>query len=355
MLVSCRWLIAAGFLLWLGGTAAQAADAVEGKRPPIRPGEEKHFLSIEQLTNGGENAEAYWSWTGNALVYQSTPRGAPCDQIFMIDLNRRAASPISTGKGRTTCSFFLLGDKEILYSSTHLASADCPLPPDMSHGYTWAVYNAYDIFKVGREGGSPIRLTETPGYDAEATVGPDGRILFTSDRDGDLDLYVMDPDGKNVRRLTDDFGYDGGAFFSRDGKKICYRAFHPQTQEQKDDYKHLLGVGLVRPSQMEIWVMDADGSNRLQLTSNGAANFCPYFHPSGRKIIFASNSADPKGRNFDLYLIDLDGKNLERVTFDESFDGFPMFSPDGRRLAFCSNRESERPGETNVFIAEWKD
>lgn len=346
-------LVTASFLLC--SVTALAQEPSSAGRSLVRPGEERHFTSIRQLTNGGENAEAYWSWAGDALVYQSTVRGAACDQIFLMDSKGQGGSPVSTGKGRTTCSYFLLGDREILYSSTHLFSADCPPPPDMSHGYTWAVYGAYDIFKVSRQGGEPVRLTAAPGYDAEATVGPDGRIVFTSTRDGDLDLYVMDPDGGNVKRLTTDLGYDGGAFFSHDGKRICYRAYHPQAPEEQKDYLTLLAKGLVRPTKMEIWVMDADGSNKLQVTSNGAANFCPFFHPDDRRIIFASNLADPKGRNFDIYLIDLDGKNLERVTTEETFDGFPMFSPDGRRLTFCSNRESERPGETNVFIAEWKD
>jgi Tol biopolymer transport system component len=347
-------LIVVGFILGMNGSAARGADGAAPKPSLILP-EEKHLVSLVQLSNGGENAEAYWSWAGDALVYQSTPRDAACDQIFLIDLNRHAVSPVSDGKGRTTCSYFLPGDKEIIYSSTRLVSPNCPPPPDMSHGYTWAVYDAYDIFKVPRGGGEQIRLTSTPGYDAEATAGPDGRIIFTSVRDGDLDLYVMDPSGGNVRRLTHEIGYDGGAFFSGDGRKICYRAFHPETEQQKADYRSLLAKGLVRPNKMEIWVMDADGSNKRQLTANGAANFCPFFHPSGRKIIFSSNLKDPKGRNFDIFMIDLEGKNIERVTFDENFDGFPMFSPDGRKLAFCSNRGSERAGETNIFIADWRD
>lgn len=344
--------------MFLGVFTHPAASAEGEKGDPgtalIRPGE-KHFTSLKMLTNGGENAEAYWSWGGDALVYQSTPRGGGCDQIFTIDLRTGAQELVSTGKGRTTCSYFLPGDREILYASTHLASPECPPPPDMSHGYTWAIYAGYDIFKVPRSGGELVRLTETPGYDAEATVGPDGKIVFTSTRDGDLDLYVMDPDGKNVKRLTTELGYDGGAFFSKDGKKICYRASHPETQEQIEDYKLLLAEGLVRPSKLDIWIMDADGTNKVRLTDNGAANFCPFFHPSGKKVIFTSNLADPKGRNFDIYMVDIDGKNLEQITFEESFDGFPMFSPDGRSLAFCSNRGDERAGETNVFIAGWKD
>ncbi|MFB3910214.1 MAG: hypothetical protein ACE15D_17640 [Candidatus Eisenbacteria bacterium] len=320
-----------------------------------RVGEEKHLSKIRQLTNGGENAEAYFSWAGDALVFQSTPRGAQCDQIFLLDLRNGATELVSTGEGRTTCSYFLPGDREILYASTHLASPDCPPPPDMSMGYVWALYDGYDIWKVQRGGGEPVRLTTTPGYDAEATVGPDGSIVFTSTRDGDLDLYRMDSDGGNVLRLTNELGYDGGAFFSADGRKICFRAFHPETDEEKSDYLSLLSRGLIRPGKLDLWVMDADGSNKVRLTDNDAANFCPFFHPSGEKIIFTSNLEDPHGRNFDIYLIGVDGKNLEKVTYEASFDGFPMFSPDGRQLVFCSNRESERKGETNVFLADWKD
>ncbi len=336
-------------------TPSGAEDEKAQKRPLVRPGEEKHFAAVRQITNGGENAEAYWSWAGDALIFQSTPRGAGCDQIFILDLVKSTQTLVSVEKGRTTCSYFLPGDKEVIYASTHLASPDCPPVPDMSQGYTWPVYDAYDIFKRSRGVGPLVRLTENPGYDAEATAGPDGTIVFTSLRDGDIDLYLMDPDGKNVRRLTSEIGYDGGAFFSKDGKKICYRAYHPDTDEEKSDYQKLLVQRLVRPGNLELWMMDADGSNKVQLTKNGAANFCPFFHPSGRKIIFTSNLAAPHSRNFDIYMIDVETKALEQVTYEETFDGFPMFSPDGKKLVFCSNRENEKPGETNVFVADWKD
>jgi Tol biopolymer transport system component len=320
----------------------------------VRDGE-KHFASVRQLTFGGENAEAYWSWAGDALVLQSTQRGAGCDQIYVLDFTQPPPRLVSTGTGRTTCAYFLKGDQEILFSSTHLASPDCPPTPDMSMGYTWPVYDAYDVFTVPRAGGEPKRLTDNPSYDAEATVGPDGRIVFTSLRDGDMDLYVMDAGGGNLKRLTHELGYDGGAFFSHDGKKICYRAFHPDTPEEKKDYEELLSRRLVRPGNMQLWIMDADGSNKVRLTDNAGANFCPFFHPSDKKLIFASNLSDPKGRNFELYMIGVDGQGLEQLTFEPTFDGFPMFSPDGTKLAFCSNRASERQGETNVFVAEWKD
>jgi Tol biopolymer transport system component len=230
---------------------------------------------------------------------------------------------------------------------------NCPEPPDMSRGYVWGLYPDYEIYTANPDGTDVRRLTDVPGYDAEATVGPDGTIVFTSVRDGDLEIYTMDADGGNVRRLTHTPGYDGGPFFSPDGSKIIYRARHPEDPAELGDYQRLLAQNLIRPGQLEIWVMDADGSNQRQVTDLGAANFAPFFTPDGQGVVFVSNHLDPRGRNFDLFLVRLDGSGLEQVTFNETFDGFPMFSPDGTRLAFCSNRGKTEPGETNVFVADW--
>jgi Tol biopolymer transport system component len=197
------------------------------------------------------------------------------------------------------------------------------------------------------------RLTNTPGYDAETTVSRNGKLVFTSTRDGDLDIYTMDPNGKNVRRITNELGYDGGPFWSNDGKQIVYRAHHPQEPKEKEDYLALLKQNLIRPTKLEIWVMNADGSNKRQVTNNSKANFAPFFFPDGKRIIFSSNMDDPKGRNFDLYKINVDGSGLERITTHETFDGFPMFSPDGRKLVFASNRNAASRGDTNIFIADW--
>jgi Tol biopolymer transport system component len=242
----------------------------------------------------------------------------------------------------------------ILYASTHAADPECPPRPDYSKGYVWAVYHGYDIYVADLKGNILRQLTTTPGYDAEATVSPVGdRIVFTSVRDKDLDLYSMKLDGTDVRRLTNEVGYDGGAFYSWDGKRIVYRGFHPGATEAVEQYQGLLRDGLVRPSVMELYVMNADGTGKRQITSFGAASFAPFFHPDGHHIIFASNMNDPKGRNFDLYLIRDDGTGLEQITFNETFDGFPMFTSDGSKLVFCSNRHSKERGETNVFIADW--
>lgn len=325
-----------------------------GKPVPSVPGE-RHLRNVRQLTFGGENAEAYWSFDGTRLILQSRQPPVKCDQIFVIDLRTGEKRMVSTSKGRTTCAYFLQGDRGILYSSTHLADERCPDPVFLHGGrYVWAVDPGYDIFRAAPDGSNLVRLTDTPGYDAEATVCPvTGRIVFTSARDGDLEIYSMEPDGSDVRRLTRRIGYDGGAFFSPDGTKIVLRSAFLETEQARREYLEFLRKGFVVPSKLEITVMDRDGGNFHRVTDNGAANFCPFWHPDGKRIVFASNHHDSGGRNFDLFLIDEDGGNLERVTFHEAFDGFPMFSPDGRYLVFASNRYHRKRGETNIFVAEW--
>ncbi len=315
--------------------------------------EAKHLRNIRQLTFAGENAEAYFSTDGKQLTFQSTRDGRQCDQIYTMNVDGSNVKLVSTGDGRTTCSYFLPGNRRILYSSTHLGAKECPPRPDFSQGYVWAVYPTFDIFTARPDGSDLKQLTSTPGYDAETTISKKGKLVFTSMRDGDLDIYTMDADGKNVHRLTNELGYDGGPFWSYDGKQIVYRAYHPQTEKEKSDYSALLKQSLIRPTTLEIWVMNADGSNKRQVTHNGKASFGPYFFPDGKRIIFASNMDDPKGRNFDLYKINVDGSGLERITYNDTFDGFPMFSPDGKKLVFASNRNAKTRGDTNVFIADW--
>ena len=315
--------------------------------------QEKHLRNLRQLTFGGENAEAYFSADGKKLIFQSTRDGHGCDQIYTMNADGSDIRMISTGAGRTTCAYYFPNDKRILYSSTQLGSKDCPPRPDFSKGYVWAVYPSFDIFTAKADGSDLKRLTSAPGYDAETTISKRGKLAFTSMRDGDLDIYTMDANGKQVRRLTNEIGYDGGPFWSHDGKQIVYRAYHPQTEKDKADYLALLKQNLIRPTTLEIWVMNADGSHKRQVTHNGKANFAPYFFPDGKRIIFASNMADPKGRDFDLYMINVDVKGLERITYNDTFDGFPMFSPDGRKLVFASNRNAKVRGDTNIFIADW--
>ena len=318
--------------------------------------EEVHFSELRMLTDGGENAEAYFSFGGDQLIFQSTRPPYACDQIFTMDIATGETSLASTGTGRTTCAYFLPDDQWVVYGSTHEASLDCPPVPDMSRGYVWPIDPGYDIYRSRPDGSEISKLTDLPGYDAEATVSPAGdRIVFTSTRDGDLDIYSMKLDGSDVQRLTDGIGYDGGPFFSPDGSLIVYRTRHPSDPQEIEDYQALLADGLVRPSKLEIWVMNSDGSDKRQITDLGVAAFAPFFHPSGERIIFSTNHGDPSGREFDLWMVDIDGENLEQITFTEGFDGFPMWSPDGKTFVFCSNRHNSNPGETNVFLTEWKD
>jgi Tol biopolymer transport system component len=261
---------------------------------------------------------------------------------------------VSTGAGRTTCAFFFPDGGRLLYASTHHAGPACPPPPDRSQGYVWPLHD-YDLYTCAADGSDLRRLASSPAYDAEGAVGPDGRIVFTSARDGDLDLYVCEADGARVRRLTDRPGYDGGAFFSWDGRQIVWRAWHPADPAELAEYRALLGRGLVRPHRAELFVMDADGTGARQVTANGAANWAPFLHPDGERIVFSSNLHDPGRFDFALYLVRRDGRGLERLTHAGSFSSFPMWSPDGRRLVFCSNRGAATPREFNVFVAEWVD
>jgi Zn-dependent M28 family amino/carboxypeptidase/Tol biopolymer transport system component len=337
-----------------GGPPPSAAPAT----PPAKLApEEKHLKDLKQLSFGGENAEAYWSFDGTRLSLQAHKDGEQCDRIFTMRVfdDPPTPKPVSSGLGATTCSHFLPGDTEVIYASTHLASPQCPPRPDMSQGYVWALYDSYDIFRAQADGSNLRQLTHEKGYDAEGTVcARDGSIVFTSTRDGDIELYRMDADGKNVKRLTFEPGYDGGAFFNADCSKIVWRASRPKPGKELDDFRALLGKGLVRPTQLELYVMNADGSDQRQVTYLGSASFAPFWFPKQDRIIFASNYPDPRGREFDLWALNADGTGLERITYAKGFDGFPMFSPDGQWLAFSSNRATaEGRHDTNVFIARW--
>lgn len=328
-------------------------DSAKGVAPLILE-EETRLSNPLQLTFGGQNAEAYFSFDGSELILQSTIGDKDCDVIYRMNSDGSNFRRISSGDGVTTCAFIAPDGKSVIYASTHLAGADCPPKPDHSLGYVWPLYKSYDIFAADPDGSNIRRLTDSPNYDAEAVYSPQGdKIIFTSARDGDLELYLMDPDGSNQRRITNTPGYDGGAFFSFDGKRIVWRASRP-TGEDLEDYQKLLGEGLIRPSKLDIYIADVDGQNVERLTDNGAANFGPYWHPSGEYIIFASNMDAPRGRNFDLYLVNVKTKKIERVTYNSTFDGFPMFSHDGTKLVFASNRNNKVRGETNVFIVDWK-
>ena len=319
----------------------------------IRPGEE-HFAHLWQLTFGGQNAEGYFSGDGRKLIMQSTTDEWPCDQEYVLDLATGERQRVSTGKGRTTCGYFYDHDQRILWASTHAGADTCPPPPDMSHGYVWAVYEDFEIYTSRPDGSDLQQLTHSAGYDAEGTMSADGQwLLFTSVRDGDLELYKMHMDGSALTRLTHRPGYDGGAFFSRDGKWMCWRADYP-ADSGLTEYKSLLSKHLVKPARMNLWVARSDGSGARQITSKPGASFAPYFTPDGKQLIYSSNWETPRGRNFDIYLVDLKGGEPRPVTRASDFDGFPMFSPDGTKLVFASNRGGKVRGETNLFLAEWR-
>jgi Tol biopolymer transport system component len=330
---------------------ASAQKSVERSVEPA-PGE-RHLANIRQLTNGGENAEAYFSADGKQLIFQSTRDGRSCDQQFIMNVDGSDVHRVSNGTGKTTCGYFFAKDSKIFYASTQAADSACPAKPDPSKGYVWGL-DPFDIYTANPDGSDTKRLTNYGVYTAEGTLSPDGKtIVFTSLEDGDLDIYTMNVDGSDVRRLTTTVGYDGGPFFSPDGKKIVYRAYHPTDPAELADYKSLLAQRIVRPSKMEIWVMNADGTDQSQITHLGGANFAPFFTPDGKQIIFSSNYRNPRSGNFDLFLVNLAGSGLEQVTTAPEFDGFPQFSPDGRSLVWASNRLAGNPHETNVFIADW--
>ena len=324
---------------------------------------EVNFKNMRQLTFEGENAEAYWSFDDSKLIFQATNEnwGQSCDQIYIIDTNNYTLKTeipqmVSLGLGRTTCSYFLPGDSTIVYASTHLEDAKCPHVPDrrVDGKYVWPIYDSYDIFIADLEGNILRKLTSSDGYDAEATVSASGdKIVFTSIRSGDLELYTCDLNGDNVKQITNQLGYDGGAFFSHDGNKLVFRSSRPKTESEVKEYKDLLSQGLVQPTNMEIYTCNIDGSDLKQVTNLGKANWSPFFHPSDEKIIFCSNHNSQRGFPFNLFMIDIDGNNLKQITYDDTFDSFPVFSNDGKKIVFSSNRNNGGTRSTNVFIADW--
>ncbi|MBK7430113.1 MAG: PD40 domain-containing protein [Bacteroidetes bacterium] len=352
-------LISGGLVLSFNHVVSQDPHGNQKADTTIHFPEEKHLVNIRQLTFGGDNAEAYFSFDSKELVFQMTNPdfNAPCDQIFRSTINKFNPKMVSTGLGRTTCAYFLPGDSLVLYASTHLDSKDCPPKPEprADHKYVWPIYSSFDIFVADKNGKVVKQLTNEKGYDAEATVSPKGdKIVFTSTRSGDLELYTMNIDGSNVKQVTKELGYDGGAFFSPDGKKLIFRASRPKTDEEVKTYTDLLAQGLVMPTNMELYTCNVDGSDLKKVTSLGSANWAPFFTPDGKKVIFSSNHK-LKGYHFNLWMCKLDGTELEQVSFDPVFDAFPVFSPDGKHLVFSSNRNNRGGHDTNLFYAEWKD
>jgi len=346
--------LAAVLLLAATCTAAPAAPVAAGSS------REPHLANVTALTDDGDNGEAYWSWDGTKLIWQSNRGGQECDKIWVMSADGSGKRMVSPDHGAHTCSFFLPGDQRLVFSSTSHLPGACPPKPEIKggHRYVWNLY-PYEIFAAQADGSGFVRLTDNPKYDAEPVPRRDGRIVFGSQREGDFDIYSMDADGGNVTRLTDRVGYDGGPWWSPDGTKIAWRAWYPETPEEKALWADCMANDYIVAVPLDLWVMDADGGNKRRLTDNGATNWAPSWHPDGQRLVFSSNLDDWRedikkfGHNFELYLIRLDGTGLERLTFNTTFDSFPMFSPDGKKLAFGSNRNPEKPRATDIFVADW--
>ena len=361
--MSIKTLLLGAAVLATFSAQAQRPQAAKADAGTLVYPDEKHFKNIQQLTFGGDNAEAYFGFDNENIVFQRTNKseGLMCDQIFFGEIPKSSKEKfdyklVSTGKGRTTCAYIMPDKKHVLYASTHLGADTCPPVPDRNilKKYVWPIYESYDIFVADLNGKVTSQLTKEPGYDGEATISPKGdKIIFTSVRNGDLDLYLMDIDGGNVKQITTDLGYDGGAWFSPDGSQIVWRASRPKTDHEVKEYKDLLDQGLVMPTNMEVFVANADGSNVRQVTTLGKANWAPNFMPDGKRIIFASNHEYPRGFPFNMYTINIDGSGLKKISHDGGFDAFPMFSPNGKKLIFSSNRNNGGTHDTNLFICDW--
>ena len=316
----------------------------------------RHLKNLKQLTNGGQNAEASWAPDGKRLVFQSTRPPHECDQIYVMNADGSDQRLVSTGKGRTTCAYFLPDNKHIVYGSTHETGDACPAPPDRSKGYVWAVFPSFDIYLADDRGAIQKKLTNTPGYDAEATVNfRTGKIVYTSLSSGDIELWQMNGDGSGKKQITKREGYDGGAVYSRDGSKLVWRATDPSNPTAMARYRELLKENLTEPMKMEIFTSDANGANVRQITKFGCASFAPTFTPDGKKIVFSSNKHNCDGRRFELFMMNLDGSGLEQLTDLGGFASFPEFSPDGKRLVLASDHGAKNRYEFNIFVADWID
>ncbi len=322
-----------------------------------------YMKNVTQLTFEGDNGEAYFSWDGKKLIFQSNRGGYECDKIWIMNIDGSEKHMVSPAHGAHTCSFFFPDDQKIIFASTSHIEGECPPKPNINagtiSGHIWPLY-PYDIFVANVDGSNMVKITDNPEYDAEPIVSSDGKqIVFGSKRDGDFDVYIMNSDGSNIRRLTDRVGYDGGPWFSPDGKKIVWRAWYPETEDEKSMWRQCMENDYIIPMPLDLWIMDSDGSNKRLILKNGATNFAPSWHPDGKRIIFSSNMDDWKadkkrfGHNFELYIINMDGTGLKRITYNNVFDGFPMFSPDGKKIVFASNRNPKRPRATDIFIADW--
>jgi Tol biopolymer transport system component len=339
--------------LGLLGAALLAACADDPPPPVIAPppiaeivrADEGHLTEVHQLTFGGENGATRWSWRGDQVALQARADARACAHLSRVTLTDPPGRfPLGEGESPS----FLPGDRDLVYA----ASPSCARHPYRAEGL--ALDAGLDVFRAKADGSSPTRLTASPGYDAEPSVcGKTGAIVFTSMREGDLDLYRMDADGGHVERLTATTGYDGGAVFDADCAHIAWHAWHPKGKAL-DEYRKQLAENLIRPTTLELWIANADGTDARQVTYLDARSWAPSWYPSEARLLFASTFGGESARDVDLWAIDLDGTNLERVTTAPGVDDAPAFSPDGKSIAFTSTRATELgKTDTNVFVARW--
>lgn len=347
------------------GMAAATASAMpsdmDGSSPFNTEYESQLLTNTRQLiTEGARSGEGYFSADGEEFIYQAEVDGNPFYQIFLMDLASEEAHRVSTGIGLTTCSWIHPTDNRVMFSSTHEDPDALQKQADElafrasgeERAYGWDYDRHYDIYTADKQGNNLVNLTNTDGYDAEGSYSADGsRILFASNREAYsrtlsqaeqklfeddasyfMDLYIMDADGSNVQQLTFSPGYDGGPFFSPDNDKVVWRRFNPDG------------------NSAEIWTMDIDGSDQRQLTAEAMVSWGPYYHPSGDYIIYSSNVLGHA--NFELFMIDPLGlQDPIRVSNTEGTDILPVFSPAGDKLAWSTTRTPG--GASQIHIADW--
>lgn len=358
----CRCLLTLAVLVPLAGCGEVK---IEKRRQPsteevaLANPQETRLEGVRQLTTQGVNRQASFSADGRSIIWLTRPDERSDFQVAVMPADGGAAQIVAAGAGRRTSPAFAPDGNAILYAapggaagsgasgggtaagdgtesaSAGAAAAAAGTGAEPGAGALWLFDPALDLYRASPSGASPVRLTDTPGYDAEGSYSWGGaKIVFTSFRDGIGSLYLMNADGGGVQALTNGPGYAGGAQISPDGSRVVYHAVAAAGQQE-----------------LEIFVLDLEGKQARQLTSLGATSCSPCWHPSQQYVIFCSNVND---RDFELYTVRLDGTGLERVTWNPGFDGFPSFSRGGDALLWTSLRRTSEAGQTQIFKANWR-